>query len=70
MSKPDYRSRRRFLKESSMLGLVVAFSPGTIGEAFAYSKFKTAKKGEHDDANQCAENDPVHDPAPRFFMTK
>src|SRR5207247_9419915 len=35
MKRPDEASRRRFLKASSMFGLAVAFSPGTIGEAFA-----------------------------------
>src|SRR5450755_1260543 len=35
MKEPDDRSRRCFLKASSMLGLAVAFSPGTTGEAFA-----------------------------------
>ncbi len=38
MEQPDDRSRRRFLKASSMLGLAVAFSSGTIGGAFADSK--------------------------------
>jgi pimeloyl-ACP methyl ester carboxylesterase len=38
MKEPKDGSRRRFLKASSMLGLAVAFSPGTIGEAFAGSK--------------------------------
>src|SRR6266849_5184649 len=44
MKQPDDRSRRCFLKASSMLGLAVAFSPATIGEAFADSKFKTTKE--------------------------
>jgi len=34
----DDRSRRCFLKASSMLGLAVAFKPATIGEAFAVSR--------------------------------
>src|SRR5580658_10177308 len=37
MKEPDDRSRRCFLKASSMLGLSVAFRPATIGEAFADS---------------------------------
>src|SRR5262249_59940324 len=41
--QPDDGSRRRFLKASSMLGLAAAFSPGTIGAAFADSKSKTAQ---------------------------
>jgi pimeloyl-ACP methyl ester carboxylesterase len=41
MKQPEDRSRRRFLKASSMLGLAVAFSPGTIVEAFADSKSET-----------------------------
>jgi pimeloyl-ACP methyl ester carboxylesterase len=44
MKQPDDRSRRRFLKASSMLGLAVAFGPATIGEAFADSKSKTTQK--------------------------
>ena len=35
MEEPDDRSRRCFLKASSMLGLAVAFRRATIGEAFA-----------------------------------
>ena len=38
MKEPDGRSRRCFLKASSMLGLAVAFRPATIGEAFADSR--------------------------------
>ena len=44
MKQPEDRSRRCFLKASSMLGLAVAFSPGTIGEAFSYSKSQTTKE--------------------------
>ncbi len=44
MKQPDDRSRRGFLKASSMLGLAVAFSPAAIGEAFAGSKSKTNPK--------------------------
>ena len=44
MKEPDDRSRRRFLKASSMLGLAVAFSPGTTGEAFADSQSKTIQE--------------------------
>ena len=44
MKQPDDRSRRRFLKESSMLGMAVAFSPVTIAEAFADSKSKSTQK--------------------------
>jgi pimeloyl-ACP methyl ester carboxylesterase len=44
MKQPDDRSRRCFLKASSMLGLAVAFSPATIGEAFADLKSKTTRK--------------------------
>src|SRR5271170_6712761 len=42
--KSDDGSRRRFLKTSSMLGLAVAFSPGTTGEAFVDSRSKTVQK--------------------------
>jgi len=35
MKQPNDRSRRTFIKASSTLGLAVAFSPATIGEAFA-----------------------------------
>src|SRR5271168_5376740 len=44
MRQPDDRSRRRFLKASSMLGLAAAFRPAAIGEAFADSKSNTAQK--------------------------
>src|ERR1041385_7242734 len=44
MNQSDDRSRRRFLKGSSMLGLAVAFSPRTIAEAFADSKLTTTKE--------------------------
>jgi pimeloyl-ACP methyl ester carboxylesterase len=44
MKQPEDRSRRRFLKESSMLGLAVALSPGTIADAFAHSKSKTIQE--------------------------
>ena len=44
MKQPDDRSRRGFLKASSMLGLAVAFGPAAIGEAFADSKSKTNPK--------------------------
>src|SRR5580658_6220605 len=44
MKEPDDRSRRCFLKASSMLGLVVAFRPETIGEAFADSRSNTSQK--------------------------
>jgi pimeloyl-ACP methyl ester carboxylesterase len=44
MKEPDDRSRRSFLKASSMLGLAVAFSPATIGEALADLKSKTTLK--------------------------
>jgi len=41
MKQPDDRSRRGFLKASSMFGLAVAFSPAKISEAFADFKSKT-----------------------------
>jgi pimeloyl-ACP methyl ester carboxylesterase len=44
MKQLDDRSRRCFLKASSMLGLAVAFSPATIGEPFADLKSKTTLK--------------------------
>src|SRR5580698_7327732 len=43
MKQADDRSRRCFLKASSILGLAVAFRPATIGEAFADSKSNTAQ---------------------------
>lgn len=46
MTQPDGRSRRRFLKASSILVLAVVFSPATIGEAFADSKSKTTQKDD------------------------
>jgi len=44
MSQPDEKSRRCFLKASSMLGLAVTFSPATLGEALANSKSDTAQE--------------------------
>jgi pimeloyl-ACP methyl ester carboxylesterase len=43
MKEPGDRSRRGFLRASSMLGLAVAFRPAKIGEAFTDSKI--AEKG-------------------------
>ena len=40
MKPPDDRSRRRFLKKSSMLGFAVALSPVTIVEIFANSRIE------------------------------
>ena len=42
--QPDDGSRRRFLQASSLLGLAVAFGPGTTSEAFADSQSKTIQK--------------------------
>ena len=44
MKQPEDRSRRCFLKTSSMLGLAVAFGPATIGGAFADAKSKSTEK--------------------------
>jgi pimeloyl-ACP methyl ester carboxylesterase len=44
MKQPEDRSRRRFLKASSVLGMAAAFSPGAIAEAFADSKSKATQK--------------------------
>jgi pimeloyl-ACP methyl ester carboxylesterase len=44
MKQTDDRSRRRFLKVSSMLGLAATFSPMTIAKSFAHSKSRTTKK--------------------------
>ena len=43
VEQPDERSRRHFLKVSSMLGLGVAFSPRTIADAFT-SRTRTIQK--------------------------
>src|SRR5580698_9853921 len=44
MKESDDKSRRRFLMAGSMLGLVAAFRPATIGKAFADSKSNTPQK--------------------------
>ena len=44
MTASDDKSRRRFLKASSLLGLVVMFSPRTIAEAFGNSRLRTNKE--------------------------
>ena len=41
MKETNNRSRRRFLKAGSILGLTAAFSPRTIAEAFTNSNLKT-----------------------------
>src|SRR6476619_3120949 len=43
MKQPDDRSRRRFIKAGSMLGLAVAIYPTRIAESFAGSKFRPTK---------------------------
>ena len=44
MKEPDDRSRRGFLKASSVVGLAVALTPATMGEAFADPQSNTAQK--------------------------
>src|ERR1700722_7990996 len=44
MKHSDDRSRRGFLKTSSMLGLAVALGPATTGELFAVSKSEATEK--------------------------
>jgi pimeloyl-ACP methyl ester carboxylesterase len=44
MKESDDRSRRDFLKASSMLGLSATFSPAALDEALANSKFTFARK--------------------------
>jgi len=61
MKQPEERSRRRFLKTSSMLGLAAAFSPGTIAEAFVDSKSKATQ--EEDTMTQTSATQPVSEQA-------
>src|SRR5829696_2929669 len=56
MKKAEDGSRRRFLKGSSMLGLTVAFSPGTIIDVFAGSKSRT---NEEDNMTQTSATQPA-----------
>ena len=56
MKQAEDGSRRRFLKGSSMLGLTVAFSPGTIVDAFAGSKSRT---NEEDNMTQTSATQPA-----------
>src|SRR5215212_1256905 len=56
MKEPEERSRRRFLRASSMLGLAVAFSPGTMVEAFAGSK---SRINEEDNMTQTSATQPA-----------
>src|SRR4026209_2039606 len=44
MTPSDDRSRRRFLKASSMVGLAVAFNPRTIVDGFVGSDLRTNKE--------------------------
>src|SRR5215813_5027015 len=41
MKQPDVSSRRHFIRTSSMFGLIAAFSPALIREAFANPKLKS-----------------------------
>src|SRR6185369_13485986 len=41
MKQPNVRSRRHFIRTSSMFGLVAPFSPALIREAFANLKVET-----------------------------
>lgn len=44
MTQPDSKSRRHFLKTSSIFGLTVACSPATIHDAFAFSRGTTPRE--------------------------
>jgi quinol monooxygenase YgiN len=44
MKRPESKSRRHFVKTSSIFGLTVAFSPTTIHEAFAFSRLTTPRE--------------------------
>jgi pimeloyl-ACP methyl ester carboxylesterase len=46
LEQPDDGSRRRFLKTSSIFGLAVAFTPGTIAEAFTKPKSGVDQKAD------------------------
>jgi pimeloyl-ACP methyl ester carboxylesterase len=59
MKEPEDGSRRRFLKASSMLGLAVAFSPGTMIEAFAGSK---SGINEEDNMTKTSATQPASEP--------
>jgi hypothetical protein len=74
MKQRGDKSRRRFLKESSILGLAVAFRPGTIGEAFVESKSKaevqrTAGQGGNEQADKTAIR-PFHVKVPETELTE
>lgn len=44
MTQPDSKSRRHFVKTSSIFGLTVACSPATVREAFAFSRRTTPRE--------------------------
>jgi quinol monooxygenase YgiN len=44
MARPDSKSRRDFLKTTSIVGLSAAFNPATIRDAFAFSKVLTPQE--------------------------
>lgn len=44
MTQPDSKSRRHFVKTSSIFGLTVACSPATIHDAFAFSRRTTPRE--------------------------
>ena len=57
MTESDDRSRRGFLKTSSMLGLAVAFGPAVIGKPFANSAFQTTRKEDVTPHGNAAQRD-------------
>jgi hypothetical protein len=61
MKHSEDRTRRRFFKVSSMLGLTVAFSPGTIIEAFAGRKSRT---NAEDNMTQTSATQPASERVP------
>jgi hypothetical protein len=73
MIEPDVRSRRRFLKTSSLLGLAIAFSPGTISAVFADEKSKTIQKEDtmtQSSATQQTTIRPFHVNVPEAELTE
>lgn len=44
MTQPDSKSRRHFVKTSSIFGLAVACSPATIHDAFAFARRTTPRE--------------------------
>ena len=68
MKEPEDRSRRCFLKASSMLGLAVAFRPARVAGAFANSQSNTATAQKENTVTQTSATQAADKTAIRPFQ--